>query len=326
MKAFFSKRRIVQGLFCLFCCWIGIRFAQYVAFISGNSLSFVPKPPSVEGFLPISALLAAKRLLLSGAWDPVHPAGLVLFCFVIVSAFLLRRSFCSTVCPIGFLEEVLFGLGLRLGLVHPLPRWIERILCLPKYLLLAFFASLLVTMDGAAIEAFLFSPYNLVCDTKMLLFFQHPGSNVLLCLCLLALGSLFFPSLWCRSFCPYGALQGLIALLSPVAIQRSPVRCVDCKACEELCPQRIAITRLTRVNVPECTGCLECVRVCKVSSLSLTALGVRIPHPQTWHLAASLLFLFLCYAWARATNHWESTIPLMMLQELHKHIGSIGHF
>ena len=320
--------RIVQTAFALYMCVVGVQFSMFVSWALGKSEIFVPRPSAVEAFLPISALLAAKRFVLTGAWDNVHPAGLTLFFFALSSALLLRKSFCGYFCPLGALSDALFRLGRHLGVIRTLPKYAEYLLLLPKYVLLAFFLSLpFVVMSLSDIEDFLFSHYNLVCDTKMLLFFLEPTQAVVLFLLLVILGSIFFPSFWCRSFCPYGALLGLLALCSPFAVQRKESRCTDCGACNRACPQAIRISAKKRIISPECTACLECVRVCPTSCLNLHLGGGRrsVALSRTSFVLLILSVFALFYVWAVMTGHWTSEVPKEMVRMLHENIRAVVH-
>jgi len=166
----------VQAVYAIFLLYAGWRFVLYVRWAMGEAEDFVPKPPSVEGFLPISALIAFKRLLFTGQWDPVHPAGLFIFIAVLGMAVLLRKGFCGYICPVGFISSLLARLGARLRIARRTGPRVSRLLSLPKYLLLAQFAWIsVVSMDVESIEGFLLSPYNFVADTRMLQFFLAPS-------------------------------------------------------------------------------------------------------------------------------------------------------
>ena len=190
---------------------------------------------------------------------------------------------------------------------------------MPKYVLLAFFLAIPISLTVPEIEEFLLSPYNLVCDTKLALFFLKPSTLLLAVLALLLLGSLFFPSFWCRSFCPYGALVGLLALFSPFAIVRDPQSCLHCHKCSASCPQGIQVENFVRVNFPECTGCLECVHNCPKPNIIKLKFGVRSVSPVILPILVVSLTLII-YIIARLTNHWETVVPLEMAKMLHEHI------
>ena len=94
-------RKAVQAAFTFFCIYVGIRFYQYYLWITSRSTSFVPRPPSVEAFLPISALMSLKKLLLTGVYDSIHPAGLSIFLAALAIALIARKGFCGWICPVG---------------------------------------------------------------------------------------------------------------------------------------------------------------------------------------------------------------------------------
>lgn len=321
--------RAVQYAFLAFYLYVGLRFFAYVRWAMGESLSYVPKPAAVEAFLPISSLLAAKRLLLTGAYDSVHPAGLTILLLAVVSSLLFRKGFCGYLCPVGAVSMLLDRLGKRLGLSRRMPGWLSVPLSLPKYLLLLFFVNLLlVQMDLPAIEGFLRTPYNMVADTKMLLFFLQPTTTLLVIMGVLVLGGMLFPAFWCRGFCPYGALLGLFSLFSPLAVRRKADRCTGCRRCSRACPSRIPVHKKTRVSNPECLGCTECIGACPEKGcldlhLGYTAKARTLPF---WSAAAgTLVLLGLFYVWAVSTGNWTSRIPPVMMQQYHKNILQMEH-
>ena len=162
-------RTTVQAGFTLFCIFVGYRFYCFYLWTLDRSETFVSRPPSVEAFLPISALLGLKRLALTGQWDPVHPAGLTIFVAALAIAFLFRKGFCGWICPAGFVSNLLEKTGKPFRFSNHLPAWLDRVFLCMKYLLLAFFIYIiLLRMDLRSVEAFLRSPYNLVADAKML--------------------------------------------------------------------------------------------------------------------------------------------------------------
>jgi len=65
-----TLRTIIQAGFALFCLYGGYRYYLFYLWGTGQSSTYVPRPPSVEAFLPISALVGLKRLILSGRYDP----------------------------------------------------------------------------------------------------------------------------------------------------------------------------------------------------------------------------------------------------------------
>ena len=306
-------RRLIQLGFVLFLCWAAWRLYGYAQWAAGHG-GFVPRPAAAEAFLPLSALLGLKRFLLTGHYDPIHPAGLTILLVALCTAILCRRGFCGYLCPVGWLSGLLARLGTRLG-VSCRPG--KRLLSAPKYVLLAaILYSFVLSMDLQSIEWFLKSPYNAVADIKMLYYFLDPGTLTLGVIAVMALGSIFLPGFWCRGFCPYGALLGLLSLLSPMAVSRDPAACSGCGRCAESCPSRIPVGKRKRLSGPECVGCTECISACPSRCLGVRfgygAGALRIP---AWGIAAgTLLILLIGYAAAVFTGHWETELPPDMIR------------
>lgn len=192
-------RMVVQIAFSIFLLFIGFRFYQfYQHFASLGVEQYVERPAVVEGFLPISALVALKVWLLTGEFDRIHPAGLLLFAFFIGSGLLFRKTFCSWICPIGTASEWTAKLGKMIFRKNfDLPQWLSWILQSLKYLLLLFFLKIIV-MDMPVNFAwdFLQSPYNKISDIKMLLFFMNLSGFSLKVILVVFILSLFFPNFW----------------------------------------------------------------------------------------------------------------------------------
>lgn len=196
-------------------------------------------------------------------------------------------------------------------------RRLEWLLSAPKYVLLAaILYSFVVSMDLPSIEWFLKSPYNLVADIKMLQYFLAPGTLPLGVIVVMVLGSIFLPGFWCRGFCPYGALLGLLSLLSPMAVNRNLPSCSGCGRCAAACPSRIPVDERKRLSGPECVGCTECVSACPSRCLDIRfGYGTGALRLPAWGIAAgTLLILLLGYAAAVFTGHWEADLPPQMIR------------
>jgi polyferredoxin len=321
-----NLRLAVQSSFALFCLYAGYRFYLFFLWAMGSSEVFVPRPPSVEAFLPISGLVSLKRLLMTGVFDDIHPAGLTIFIAALLIALLFRKGFCGWICPVGFTSNLLEKLGLKMKTIWRPNIWLDLPLLSLKYLLLAFFAFLiLVAMDVNAIEAFIRTPYNLVVDAKMLLFFIEPSSTTIWVMGQLLVASLFLRNFWCRYLCPYGALLGVLALISPMRIKRDKEICIDCRKCEKVCPGSILVATKDSVNSPECLGCLECVSTCPVDEcLSVSVYGRR--NLPTLLLPIGVLGLFfILWAWAQLSGHWHPEIPLDVLKAYYQESRFLAH-
>jgi polyferredoxin len=304
-------RWAVQGAYVLFLVVVAIRFAAFVDAALKDGPIAAQRPPAVEAFLPIAALMAAKRFVLTGFWDGIHPAGLTILLGAIATAFLARKAFCSWICPVGTLSRALEWLGRRTLWRRgwpAVPRWLDLALASLKYLLLAFFLRTVASMPLDAIEEFMRAPYNVAADAKMLLLFRDLSLTGGIVLGALALLSVLVKHLWCRYLCPYGALLGVASFFSPLSVRRDPATCNDCRACTRACPVEIPVHARLRVLSTECTGCMSCVAACTVRNcLGVTREGKRAWSP--WLVPAVALGVMLGFwAVARLTGFWETDV------------------
>ncbi len=310
-------RTLVQFLFLLLCIQIGLQFAWYMAAICSGTAPTVARPGGIEAFLPISGLFGTAAWLKGGGINPVHPAAVVIFASIIVVSLLLRRAFCSWICPVGTISEWLWKLGFKkLGRNINPSKWLDYGLRGIKYLLLAYFLFTAVTWSLDSLNSFLYSGYHAISDQKLLNLFLRPSPTTLTVLALLLLFSFALRNPFCRYLCPYGALLGLSALLSPSAVQRDTNKCVLCGVCSQVCPSRIDVMHALRVNDTECLGCWRCISHCRVQS----ALRMRL---FSRFVIQGVVFALLVVGifWGgtllgKATGHWQSTITVEDYRQL----------
>ena len=305
-----------QLAFLLLNVWVGFQFYLWVRWAeSGGQTLAVSRPAGVEGWLPIQGLMQLRYVLGSGQLPDLHAASFFLFVAFLLMSWLLRKAFCSWLCPVGTLSEYLWKLGHFIFRRNfRLTRWLDLPLRSLKYILLGFFAYFVAAMSAAAIADFISSPYGLVVDVRMLNFFRYLGGAAAYTILGLFIASLFVQNFWCRYLCPYGALMGLAALLSPTRIVRSESACIDCAKCAKACPAALPVDKLVQIRSAECTSCLECVAVCPVQD----GLEVRISAPQigraklipAWAVAAGIAIIFMgLVGYAKLSSHWETHLP-----------------
>ena len=304
----YRVRLLVQVAFAATCVVIGFQLSRFYQAARAGEVPLPYRPPGAEGFLPISGLMGIVDWVYQGTLNRIHPAATIVVILVLLSALLLRKSFCSWVCPVGLISESLARLGRKLcGRNFLVWRWLDRPLQALKYLILGFFVWAIFTMSAESLQAFIQSPYNKVADVKMGLFFVNLGQVGILVMTALAVGSVFIQGFWCRYLCPYGALLGLFSWMSPVRIRRTAESCIDCSLCDKVCMARLPISKLATVRSVECTGCVDCLAVCPVASTLELAAGPKRLGIPTYAAAIVLLFL-LGTTVARVTGHWDNDI------------------
>lgn len=320
-------RTAVQLGFAAYSLLVGWQFHVFVTWLSDPGVPVPQRPAGVEAWLPISSLMSLTHLVRTGEASSVHPAGLVIFSLILVLSFAIGRGFCSWVCPIGTLSEWACKLGRTvLGRNLTPPRWLDIPLRGLRYLVLGFFLYAILLMPAEATRAFLNSPYNRIADVKMYLMFAQMTRLTAIVLGALLVLSVLIRHFWCRYLCPYGALLGLFAWLSPVVVRRDTSLCTDCRKCDQACPNRVGVSRGRRVRSLECTTCFACVKACPAKGALAVAppASGRAISMSAYAVILVGAFVLVCQA-ARSAGYWQSSTSPWLYAALHQSVHAINH-
>lgn len=331
-------RRGVQLVFVALNAWIGMQFLLWVRQFEGTGQRLVvSRPAGVEGWLPIAGLMNLKYFAVTGRVPGIHPAAMFLLMAFLLMSLLLKKAFCSWLCPVGTLSEYLWKLGRKvLGRNLVVPHWLDYGLRSLKYILLGLFVAVIGYMSAEALHDFMAGPYGIIADVKMLDFFRGIGWVGIGVLGWLVVSSLLVQNFWCRYLCPYGALMGLVSLASPVKIRRDVEACIDCGKCAKACPARLKVNELVQIRSVECSACLACVAACPVENgLQFALAPKKSPEiAERWRnavvrpraVAAILALIFLGFVLcARMTHHWQTVVPRAVYQQLVPHADAVSH-
>lgn len=254
----------------------GWRFAQ------GLTLTSIEKYCPMGGLATSGSLATAQRFsCATGEFN------FSLLLALLVLALIARKSFCSWLCPVGTVSELLGSLvgrlkgarrrvrsGTNLALVTP-PRKTDGWLRLLRYPVLL--AVLYATFVSGELLFRPFCPYYVM--------FSFHGHDVemwsYIVLAVFAVGIVVVPLVWCRYLCPLGGALWPFSRVAPLRIRRDPGTCTDCGKCDRACGQSLPVATSTDVTSGECTLCLECTQVCPAQgALSLAAPGSRRAWPR----------------------------------------------
>ena len=200
IKKNITLRMTVQAFVVIIMIYAAWNFYGYYKYVQGTSGSYNPyRPPSVEGFLPIAALVAFKAMFVNWQIDPIHPAGLVIFLAILVTAWIFRRALCSWICPLGTLSEYLGKLGKKvMGDNIIIPKWLDFSLVALKYVLFFFIVSKFLLLTGEQATAFMRMPFYVISDIKVFEFFLNIGITGAIVIGIFMMLSFLFKSFFCR--------------------------------------------------------------------------------------------------------------------------------
>ncbi len=182
----------------------------------------------------------------------------------IMVAIFLGRVFCSWICPISFLSEII-------DRVYKLFKKQKRLydkFCLPKWVLwFSLIGEILISMTIAAPIFVFLSPPGLVGrEIMMAVFFRRLAIEGVVVIFVLLL-HLFTRRFFCRYFCPLGALLAFLGSKRRLRITKDEGKCVNCKICDRACPMDLKPSEYKNSSV-YCWNCGECVDSCPKTALS----------------------------------------------------------
>ena len=144
-----------------------------------------------------------------------------LFALPLLTALFWGRIFCSSVCPLGAVQELTAIKNL------PISDQSEHILGLFRYFWLGI--GVFCVVAGLGFIICRFDPF--------VGFFRHGGLYpVLIFSGLVLMTGFFIGRPFCRFLCPYGALLGVCGSLAARKVTITPGKCDQCKLCERVCP------------------------------------------------------------------------------------------
>jgi len=175
------------------------------------------------------------------------PLEVILFFLIlfIVLTVIGGRAYCSAVCPIGAIQELLSKV--------PTPKiaipWKRSVLIIHIVVFVLF-----------VWVALFFPNFQFKCiGMKYFFFLEYTSVKFYLFAGIMLLG-LFIYRPFCRFICPYGLLLTLASYFSLMRLTRTDA-CISCKKCEKVCPVGEAYADS---NKSECFLCGRCTEVCPV--------------------------------------------------------------
>ncbi len=272
-----------------------VRIIISILFLAGFVLIF----SDVKAKLPsgITVFFTSFQFLPSFLKFP-HIPGIVSFGFIfaILLTLFSGRIYCSTLCPLGIVMDVmafskrrlpikqkrrkykkplnilrygilslaivsLFITGLlAINLLDPYANFGRIAANLYQPLFIAInnvISKLFVSLNIYSIQPLLFNVYN------PLLFFA--SLTVFLGISVMVF---FRDRLYCNTVCPVGAILGLLSKVSFLKIKIDNSSCTHCGKCQISCKANCINIKEMQIDASRCVSCFNCIPVCEESSIA----------------------------------------------------------
>ena len=283
-----------------------VEYVRFWSFVQTGVGAAVARPNVADAFLPLGGLAALKAWLATGHFDTLHPVAIVVVLGIVVTAWLFRRAPCAWLCPMGMASEYLAKLGQKLfGKNVCVPRWLDGALVGVKYAGTFIFLFWLFSAPAGSVVNFMSTPFYAVADMKLFDVYAKFGVGIIAAVGAIVAVSIPVKSAWCRYLCPYGALQGMFGVLSPVVLVKDDESCTGCARCNRVCPNGVNVAKATGTVVSaECMGCTSCVSACpQRGTLAMRFGGRRTLDPTSFGLLFIVAFLAIVTV-AVVTGHF----------------------
>jgi ferredoxin len=236
-----------------------------------NYLTYLQFIPSIIKFASLISLLSTGFLV------------------VIVFTFLFGRVYCSSVCPMGTLQDIISFIARKLNKKKYFK--VQKGYSILRYSVLAgaiisIFAGSIILINfldpfsnTGKVFTNLFRPVIILINNfaafglgKINVYWLYPFeirgmSYAAIGFSLIVLGTVGFMSytrgrLFCNSICPVGTMLGLLSKYSFFKIGIDKDNCISCNMCERVCKSGSIDKKKKVIHFDRCVSCYNCFEVC----------------------------------------------------------------
>ncbi len=221
------------------------------------------------------------------------------FILILLITSLAGRIYCSTICPLGFLQDIVNFIARKIKKRKRRFEYLKEQKIL-RWTLLAI--SVITLLMGFSIGLNLLDPYSIYGRfagnffRPAIIGFNNLISSVLVNLKIYSLYTyeiksfniapffitlLFFilviylsfkkGRLYCNTVCPVGTLLGLVSRFSFYKIIIKDEECLSCGLCERDCKANCIDSQLKIVDMSRCVMCFDCISLCPTKGIALSS-------------------------------------------------------
>jgi ferredoxin len=324
-------RKTVSILFFLLTAAVFLDITQIIPAGIIDSILFFQFAPSLISFIKFPALIGTG------------------FIIVVITSVLAGRIYCSSVCPLGTLQDFVSRFRKKIkGRKKYDYRKENNWLRYPVFLLtvisfLSGYVLLINILDPYSnfgrILSHIFNPILAVINNlaafsleKSNLFILYPIEiknipNLFILFPLIFLfivGYLSFTRgrLYCNTICPVGTLLGLLSKFSVYKLKIDRISCDDCGACSLVCKSECIDDENKVIDFDRCVNCFNCIDVCPSTSISYqrsvrkVSYGLKeIDNSKRDFISKTLIYLIglagLSYSQIKIIPKKASTVPVL---------------
>jgi ferredoxin len=234
------------------------------------------------------------------------------FIIVLVLTVLFGRAYCSTICPLGTLQDIINSVSRKIKIKGKKRKRFsflkeQRIM---RLVLLAL--PIIIFITGSAVAINLLDPYSIygrfagnffrpalaglnniaayICEVFRVFWFSQydlKAFNVFPFLIALSFFLLIFVLAWkkgrlyCNTICPVGTLLGYISKFSFFRVVINDEDCLSCGACAKECKASCIDSENKKIDVTRCVTCFDCLTTCPTDGITYSYAFRKKPEGKT---------------------------------------------
>lgn len=212
-------------------------------------------------------------------WPAVMALNIGVAVLVVVVTLLLGRLYCSVICPLGIVQDVISRIA---GLLWPnkTKRKLGRFehmsakqLDIVRYAILVLF--LIGAVAGLGTVMQMLEPYSIFGRMMTVVNpnIEQPLHSPLLWTAIVSLIVIVGLSVWsgrfyCNNICPVGTILGLMSKRRIIGIRIDADKCKNCRLCERSCKGSCIDLKNHTVDHSRCVDCFDCLDQCKHGAIT----------------------------------------------------------
>lgn len=198
------------------------------------------------------------------------------FCILVLAFVGFGRIYCSTICPLGFIQDVAIWFGKLIRIKH---NWLinrKKQVKIFRVSLLAF--TIVLFLAGNAVAIGLLEPFAVFSRLLFLLkmFFQSKVLGTVSTILLITVPAILILFLaakkgrfFCSWLCPVGTMLWGFSIISLFKFHIKQTACNQCNKCNLECKAGAISVKEKKIDQALCIGCFNCVLVCKTDAIKI---------------------------------------------------------
>ncbi|MBN1472437.1 MAG: 4Fe-4S dicluster domain-containing protein [Syntrophaceae bacterium] len=214
--------------------------------------------------------------------------------FIVVISLIFGRVYCSFLCPLGTLQDIVIALARKTGFrkIHAFRKpnnWLRySILATTSVFVALGSMSLLNLLDPYSLIGRIFTSFIQPTFVQI----ENAGINVLknfniyffhadtaylpvpvffitlVSLIIILIMSARWGRFYCNTVCPVGTLLGLMARIAVFKFVFNQTNCRECISCESVCKAGCIDHKTATIDQSRCVGCFNCLEACPQANIS----------------------------------------------------------